>query len=492
MLPRRIKIQLAVFAVIAVAAIGVTVFGYIKLPSTLFGVGRYTVTVQLPKAAGLYAGGNVTYRGTEVGRVAEVRLSDTGVEAVLSLRSNQPIPSDLDAEVHSQSGIGEQYVALLPRSGQARPLKNGDVIPANRAKVPPDVDRLLDAANTGLQAIPRDNLRTAIDEASIAVGGLGPDISRLVKGSTKLAIDARAHMDSLTALIDQSAPVLDSQTNTSNAVQQWASHVADIAGQLKGQDDSVAGILRNGGPAADEAQRLLDRLQPTLPVLLANLVSVADVALAYNASLEQLLVLTPQSIAQTQGAMVPNLNTKQGYRGVYLDFNMNLNLPPACMTGFLPPQQWRSPALVDSPDRPPGDFYCRIPQDSRWDIRGARNYPCITRPGKRAATVKLCESDEPYVPLNDGLNWKGDPNATLSGQDVPQLPPGSPPSRSGGRNAGPPPPAAAPPPIAAAPYDPATGTYVAPDGHVYKQSDLSQTAPKEHTWQSMLVPPTNK
>lgn len=94
----------------------------------------------------------------------------------------------------------------------------------------------------------------------------------------------------------------------------------------------------------------------------------------------------------------------------------------------------------------------------------------------------MCESDQQYVPLNDGYNWKGDPNATLSGQDVPQLPPGSAPGR------GPPPPAPAPPPIAAAEYDPATGTYIGPDGHLYTQSDLSQVAPKEQTWQSMLMP----
>jgi phospholipid/cholesterol/gamma-HCH transport system substrate-binding protein len=93
----------------------------------------------------------------------------------------------------------------------------------------------------------------------------------------------------------------------------------------------------------------------------------------------------------------------------------------------------------------------------------------------------LCESDEQYVPLNDGNNWKGDPNATLSGQDIPQLPPGSPPAEA--------PPAPAPSPIAVAPYDPATGTYVGPDGKVYTQSDLAQTAPEEKTWQTMLIPP---
>jgi len=84
-------------------------------------------------------------------------------------------------------------------------------------------------------------------------------------------------------------------------------------------------------------------------------------------------------------------------------------------------------------------------------VRGARNYPCLTRPGKRAPTVKMCESDEQYVPLNEGYNWKGDPNATLSGQDIPQSPPGPPPAQT-------PAPQAAPSPIAAAEYDPATGT----------------------------------
>ncbi len=105
-------------------------FAYMRLPATWFDIGRYTVTVELPRAGGLYATGNVTYRGTEVGRVDSVRLTDNGVEAVLSLRSDVKIPSDLDAEVHSQSAVGEQYVALLPRGATAPPLKNGDVIPA--------------------------------------------------------------------------------------------------------------------------------------------------------------------------------------------------------------------------------------------------------------------------------------------------------------------------------------------------------------------------
>jgi phospholipid/cholesterol/gamma-HCH transport system substrate-binding protein len=128
-------------------------------------------------------------------------------------------------------------------------------------------------------------------------------------------------------------------------------------------------------------------------------------------------------------------------------------------------------------------MYCRVPQDSQLDVRGARNLPCLTRPGKRAPTVKMCESDEAYIPLNNGYNWKGDPNATLSGQAVPQLPPGT--SAPAGAAAAP---QRAPPPLAVAHYDPATGTYTAPDGRQYTQRDLSDNG-KPKSWQDLLTPP---
>jgi len=488
-LTRWIRIQLAIFVVVSVVAGALMVFGYIKLPA-LMGAGQYTVTVQLPRAGGLYQNGNVTYRGTEVGRVSDVRLTDAGVDAVLSLRSDLAIPSDLDAQVHSVSGAGEQYVALVPRSDHGQPLKNGDVIPVARTSVPPDISTLLDAANRGLQAIPRNNVKTVVDESSTAVGGLGPELSRIVKGSTALAIDARANLDPLTSLIDQAKPVLDSQADSADAVHAWAAHLADITRQLQSNDNAVAGFLEKAPGAADEARQLIDRLKPTLPVLLANLVNINQVALTYQPAIEQLLVLLPLGTANLQAAGLADRNTKNP--GTYIDFNLNINLPPACTTGFLPAQQMRTPNFEDAPDRPAGDLYCRIPQDSPITaVRGARNYPCLTRPGKRAPTVKMCESDEQYVPLNDGFNWKGDPNATLSGQDIPQLPPGSP-SAQGTPAPGvaPPPPDTGPPPIAAAEYDPATGTYLGPDGHTYTQSDLARDGAKAPTWQQMLIPPT--
>lgn len=477
-LERRVLVKLAVFAVVSVVALAVTVLGYIKISNLIPGFGTYAVTVQLHQSGGLYEGGNVTYRGTEVGRVEVVRVTESGVEVSLSLNSEIDIPSDLDAEVHSQSAVGEQYLALLPREGDSRPLVDGDVVPLERTSIPPDINSLLDATNTALEAIPQDNLEAVIDESYTAVAGLGPELSRIVKASTKLASDARENLDSLTTLIDQSAPVLNSQSETSDSIRNWAANLANLTGQIQERDAAVNGLLDLGPRSADEVRQLFERLQPTLPIVLANLVSVGEVAVTYQNGIEQLLVLLPQGTAIMGGGLVPNLDTKQDYKGFYLDFNLNLNLPAPCTTGFLPAQQRRSASEVDYPPRPEGDLYCRVPQDSDINVRGARNIPCETVPGKRAPSVKMCESTENYVPLNDGYNWKGDPNATLSGQGVPQLPPGSP-------VALPP----APPPIAVATYDPVTGSYIGPDGRVRAQADLAQNATGERTWQSMLLPP---
>lgn len=452
MLHRRIKIQLVIFAVIAMTAMALMSTQYMRLPAKLFGIGRYSVIVQLPEAAGLYPRGNVTYRGVEVGIVDSLHLTDTGVDAVLSLKSGIDIPSDVTAEVHSQSAIGEQYVMLLPRDGTSPPLKDGDVIPPEQTRVPADINAILADAVTGLQAVPKDGLQTLIDESYTAVGGLGPELRRIVSASIDLSLDARDNLDPLVELIEKSQPVLDSQTDTSQAIRAWASQVATVTDSLRNHDAQLAGVLHQGGPAFADTRDLIDRLHPTLPSTVAHLATLGDVAHQYHPAVEQLLVLFPQAIAEAQATHLANRNTEQDYRGQYLSFNLNLNLPPPCTTGFLPAQQQRSPVHEDHPPREPGLLYCRTPQDSMWNVRGAKNFPCITRPGKRAPTAQMCESDEHYIPLNDGNNWKGDPNATLSGQDIPQLPPGT---------------SQTPP---AEPGDPTTD-------------------PREQTWQSMLLPP---
>jgi hypothetical protein len=289
--------------------------------------------------------------------------------------------------------------------------------------------------------------------------------------------------------------------------------------------------------------RLLNQIKPTLPVLLANLTTIGQIGVTYNPSLQQLLVLLPPYAAAIQSYGSPKNNPT----GIPIaEFAIENSDPIGCTVGFLPASQWRSPADTTTIDTPDG-LYCKLPQDSPIAVRGARNYPCMGHPGKRAPTVEICDSDKPYEPIAMRQHALGpgplDPNLLSQGfppddrptNDAhifapiqgPPLPPGippvpgPPPKPSGpppaGAAAGPMPaparippiapldvpsdtdlgtPPAAPssfssngsgssPPVAVTEYDPGTGQYVSANGQLYSQSNLATTGTVK-TWQDLL------
>ena len=401
-------------------------FGFVKVPA-LFGVGRYTVTVELPaiRRALPDVGGHLPRHRDRQGQVD--RRHPRRCAGGLTLESASRFPADVTAAVHSRSAVGEQFLELTPQPGRpatAPTLRDGDVIPVGKVQIPADIGHLLDATNRALQAIPQDNLRTVVDEADKAVGGLGPELSRIVDGSTALAIDAGKTIDPFTRLIDQSPPVLNSQVQTVGFDRDvGAAHGRRSPASSRRRTRRSPTCSTRAARRSTKASALFDRVAPALPVLLANLVSLGDIAVTYRNDIEQLLVLFPQGTAVMSAIVVPELRHQAGLPG-HLSGLQPQPQPAAAVQHRVPAGAAAAAHRrdVDSPDRPAGELYCRLPQDSTINVRGVRNIPCETNPAKRAPTVEMCESNEQYVPLNDGFNWKGDPNATLSGQGVPQFP----------------------------------------------------------------------
>ena len=71
MLTRFIKFQLVLFTILTILAITVLGWYYLRVPS-LVGIGQYKLYAELPRSGGLYATANVTYRGTQIGKVTAV------------------------------------------------------------------------------------------------------------------------------------------------------------------------------------------------------------------------------------------------------------------------------------------------------------------------------------------------------------------------------------------------------------------------------------
>jgi len=164
----------------------------------LFGAGHYRVTWNCRPRPALYASGKRHLPAAPKAAGSKASRSQTaGVEAVRSLNSSVAIPADWLAEVHSRRGRRTVSSPCAPAAATPPMLKNGESSRSNGHRFPRHNHSLL-AARTWDSGDPaRTPTRTVIDEGYTAVGGLGPELSRLVKGTTSLAIDARKNLESL-------------------------------------------------------------------------------------------------------------------------------------------------------------------------------------------------------------------------------------------------------------------------------------------------------
>jgi virulence factor Mce-like protein len=394
MLTRFVRNQLIIFTIASIVGVAVMIFAYMQVP-TLLGIGRLSVTMELPASGGLYRFSNVTYRGVQIGKVTGVTLTENGAEATLSLQTSPKIPADLKAEVLSVSAVGEQYVDLRPRTDNGPYLENGSRIPVSDTTIPQAVGPMLDQLGKLVDSLPKDRIPDLLDETFKAFNGTGPDLGSLLDSASTITKATNGVSDQFRGLVDDSGPLLDSQAQTTDAIRTWARSLNGITGQVVQNDPEVRSILQRGPGFAHEVTSLLDQIKPTLPVLLSNLTSVGQVLVTYNPSLEQLLVMFPGIIAAEQSFGLPQNNPTGLPSG---DFSLTINDPPPCTAGFLPPSQWRNPedeTVIDTPD----GLYCKLPQDSPISVRGARNYPCMDHPGKRAPTVELCNDPKGFVPV---------------------------------------------------------------------------------------------
>lgn len=417
MLTRFVRNQLIIFTIASIVGVAVMLFAYMQVP-TMLNVGRLTVTLELPAAGGLYRFSNVTYRGVQIGKVKEVTLTEDGAEATLSLNTSPKIPADLEANVLSVSAIGEQYVDLRPRTDSGPYLQDGSRIAMSNTTIPQQVGPMLDQVSTLVDSIPGDRISDLLDETFKAFNGAGPDFSSLIDSGAKLTDQLNSVSDQSRGLIDDSGPLLDSQAETADSIRTWARSLAGVTDQLAQNDPQIRTLLERGPGFAQEVSGLLNQIKPTLPVLLANLTTLGQILVTYNPSLEQLLVTLPNTLSAQQ-AFGLGKNNPTGL--AISDFALTISDPVPCTVGFLPPSQWRSPAdttVIDTPD----DLYCKLPQDSPIGVRGARNYPCMGHPGKRAPTVELCNDPEGFKPTALRPHTLGaapfDPNIVAQGFPV--------------------------------------------------------------------------
>jgi phospholipid/cholesterol/gamma-HCH transport system substrate-binding protein len=367
MITRSVRVKLAAFAVIGILVLAFTGFHYANLGRYLGLRGYYVVRLELADGGGLYPGANVTYRGLSVGRVGAMRLTSTGIEVDLDIsNSAPPIPGRLQAAVADLSAVGEQYLDLRPVTSAGPYLVDGSVIPQRDTELPLPVTSLLNGVNALATSLPLGSLRALTNELATGFAGQGANIRALVDGNSSLARAANATLPQTITLLRDGRTVLATQIAESGALDSFGKTALLLARQLAKSNGSLRTLIIQGPQAAAQVANLLADSNPSLGVLIANLLTTSDVTLSRGKALDELLSALPADVAI--GSTVIN---GQGARfGVALTFFS----PLPCTAGY-GGTVYRNG--LDTGAGPPLNTSagCADPASSGIDVRGSAHAP---------------------------------------------------------------------------------------------------------------------
>jgi phospholipid/cholesterol/gamma-HCH transport system substrate-binding protein len=366
MLTRATKLKLIAFALLAVLVIGYTGFHYANLGRYLGLGGYYVVKLDLASSGGIYTDADVTYRGVSVGRVGPMRLTATGIEVNLDISdSAPPIPAALHAAVADLSAVGEQYVDLRPEVSHGPYLAAGSLISERETSLPLPVTSLLTSVNALATSLPLKQLRAVTNELATGFTGQGSDIAALIDGNSELVRAAYGTVPATQELIRDSSTVLETQIAESSELHSFGLSALALAKTLDESNASLKELLTAGPQAAAQVADLLAETNPSLGVLIANLLTTSELTLTRGKALDELLSVLPADIA-IGSTVITNSGSQFGVALTFFD-------PLPCTAGY-GGTTYRN-GLDTSPAPLNIGARCTLPASSGTDVRGSAHAP---------------------------------------------------------------------------------------------------------------------
>jgi phospholipid/cholesterol/gamma-HCH transport system substrate-binding protein len=416
MITRRTKIQLMVFVLITLLGVSYVGARYARLDRLLFD-DSYTVVAHFPDSGGIFAGGEVTYRGVNVGQVQSLELTDQGVDLHLAIQKDfDDIPADTLAVVGNRSAVGEQYVELQPQSDDKPYLEDDSQIPVENTRIPIATQKLLGDISDTVESVDKQALTTTVTEMGKAFDGTGQDLARMIDSGNAFIHEANANFDTTTALIKDSNTVLQGQVDSASAIREFARNFALFSGTLAGSDPDLRQLIDSGSATANELRTFLEDNQVDLGQLINNLVTTGEVVVKHLDGIEQVLVIYPYVV---EGGFT--VVSKSPDTGLY-DAHFGLVLtqdPQVCNKGYegtneRPPQDGSNAPMNEN-------AHCAEPP-SQSNARGAQNAPSRAGAAYRAPVVASYDPasehvkwfDRPGQQYHEPLSW--DPPAGYGGE----------------------------------------------------------------------------
>ena len=252
--------RLAEIVLIMIALLGVLYLGDNVIGSSVFS-DKHNVTVKLARGGGIYPGADVTYRGTSIGRVDNVALSDGGVTVSLHIKGDVDVPVDSEAAVSNLSAIGEQRLDFRPRVDSGPYLRDGSVIDVSDTSTPTRFDDIVTHLGDVADRIDPDDLNTITTELG---EGLDTDIdlTTLGRNANKVLTMVEELQPAFDRLMAQSQVPMRGIVDHQSDLKSFAKNIDIVTEQMSASDKDI--------------RKTLDSTSTLMPLLSTSLAQLTD------------------------------------------------------------------------------------------------------------------------------------------------------------------------------------------------------------------------
>jgi phospholipid/cholesterol/gamma-HCH transport system substrate-binding protein len=281
----------------------------------------YHLTARFERAVGLYPFGDVSSMGVSIGTVDAVEIDDDHVRVEMTIRSEVPLPADVQATIEPRTLIGERNVVLFPpwdeamaKAGKPR-AQDGAVIPISRTIPPVEPDEALETFNELARSLDPDTVGELVRSGDEAIAGLGEELGAALDQtsgitSTLAEVDTQlvAAADSLHAL---AGTLLEREQQLGSLVRSFA----DATDVLAAEREGIRSFLSSLVDLTEQGRGILDTYGEQLPEDIAHFTALAMLLEDNSAAAEQLVAAFPEVADAIRRGYQPDIG------GIYLRAN---------------------------------------------------------------------------------------------------------------------------------------------------------------------------
>ncbi|GAA1753568.1 MCE family protein [Aeromicrobium alkaliterrae] len=274
------------FTVIALMLLGA--FRADRLP--IIGGGD-TYKAEFSEIGGLRSGDEVRIAGVRVGKVDDIKLDGDKVIVSFRITGGSGFGPDTSAAIRIRTLLGASYLALTP-AGKGD-MKEDATIPLTRTQAPYDVVQAFSDLATTTGAIDTDQLATALSTVGEIAAGSTAEFGQAIVGLSDLSANLAARDQQINDLLTGLDTVSGTLASRNAELQKLFEDSSTLFDAVTARRDAIHTLLVSTQQISTELTALVDSTRADLKPALDQLATVTDSLVRNEASLDELLRVSP-------------------------------------------------------------------------------------------------------------------------------------------------------------------------------------------------------